>query len=271
MKSNLIPSLLAAALVGALVAFLTTTFLAPGSGGVSARRGAPEDPRPGVARAADSGPLAQRLAELEHQNDDLLLRIAALENRPAGEALARSPVEDGETAALRANSAELESLLTSFQGDAPVSDAFLARVGEAIEHIEAEEERQRTEEREQQAAERMEERLSELRVELGLSQYQVDEMRKVLSSAETQRTELWAAMRDGGGDRGSVRDQMREIRETSNSALSEVLDQDQYERYQETDRDRFGGFGRGGGDRGGGGGGGDRGGGGGGGGRRGDG
>lgn len=245
MKNPLLPCILASAVVGGGAAFLTGSI--SGSSGGRDALGADSSPTPTGALAPSE--VEARMAALERRNDELQLRIATLEERPAP--VARAPVQgEGEEAPLAVDEETVRQLLASFQPQGEVTPLFIDRVGRAMDAIQEEEQRKRDEEQRLDREKRLEDRLAEWRQDLGLSQYQVDEMRTTLSTADTKRAELWDSMRDGEGDRGSMRDAMREIHETSDAKLQQILDPDQYQRYQESQQDRwgggFGGFGRGG-------------------------
>jgi hypothetical protein len=208
------------------------------------------------ALVAAASPTSQRkdydaeIGDLQRQNDDLLLRIAALEGRPASTAPVRAPVGDD------GFKDEVRDWMASFEDqDGQVPEALVASVGDALGQIRDQEREERQVSMAEAQAERLEERLTELQTDLGLSQYQVDELRPVLTAQNERRAELFA----GGWenvDRGSMRENMQAIREETDKALSTILTGEQLEGYNQSargDRGGFGGFGGGGGggDRGG--------------------
>jgi len=238
MKNPFLPCVLAAAAVGGGVAFLVDAF-SPRP--IPQSRAETGDPA-GETGTGSIDALLARIDVLQRTNEELMLRMAALESRPASVAPARTPVAEAPVEVLPADERALRELIANFSPQGNVTDAFIDRVGQAMSVIEEEQQRQRDEERRLEREARLEDRLSELRVDLGLSQYQVDEMRTVLSTSEAKRSEMWAGARDGAGDREGMREAMREIRDASDAALKKILDPDQYARYQESQGDR-GGFG----------------------------
>jgi hypothetical protein len=256
MKQTPLLTVVIAGVVGAASAAGTAVLLSPQS---SER-----------AQVAAADPLAPKtdydaqFGELRKQNEDLLLRIAALETRPAPAAAMRAPVGDD------GFQDEVRNWMASFEDESgQVPEAFVASVGDALDQIRDQEREERSQQMADAQAERLEERLGELKEKLGLSQYQVDEMRTVLTEQNLKRAELFA----GGWeniDRGSMRETMQTMREETDTALATILTPDQLEGYEQSERENRGGFGGfGGGRRGGGGGGGGGGADGGGGGRRG--
>ena len=180
----------------------------------------------------------KEIGELQRQNDDLLLRIAALEGRPAAAAPVRAPIgDDGFEEEVRDWMASLEN-----KND-QVPEAFVASVGDALDQIRDQEREERLQTMAEEQAERLEERLTELQVELGLSQYQIDELRPVLTAQNLRRAELFS----GGWeniDRGSIRENMQAIREETDKALGTILTGEQLEGYNKSERgDRWGGGG----------------------------
>ncbi len=244
MNTPLLPTLLIATLAGGVAAFVVTVFVSPGAHD----RGVSATPDVGTSNPT-GGESAATVAGLRKENADLRVRVATLEStvsRLAGGtgAESRAPVAVGSADDVVPQSASTRDFLDAFASEGRVPELFVARVGEALDEIRAAEEAARIEAETVAQAERVEERLVRLRDELGLSGYQMDEMRGILVAEEASRSELWSSVRDGG-DRGSMRDRMRDARDELNTRLSEVLDPDQLERYQES-RDRgFGGFGGG--------------------------
>ena len=235
-----------AGIVGAASAAGTAVLLAPST-----------SERAQVAAANPIGPKKsydEALGELRRQNDELLMRIAALESRPDAAPAVRAPVGDD------GFKDEVRNWMASFEDESgQVPEAFVASVGDALDQIREQERLERQQEMADAQAQRLEERLNQLREELGLSQYQVDEMRTVLTEQDLKRAELFA----GGWenvDRGAMRETMQTMREETDKALATILTPDQLEGYERSERQNRGGFGGFGGGRRGGGGGGDRGG-----------
>jgi hypothetical protein len=226
-----------AGLVGAGAVLLAGTLVSPAS--VSR---APVASTDGPTRA-DSASLVASVEELSRATDELLLRVSALESAPRAAAATRAPLQ-ADAAEGEADEAERQaaSLMRSLTGEGPLSPVFVARVEEALEEIRVAEELERDNERRLAAAERIDDRLSQVAVELGLSSYQVDELRAIMTEQDERRSELWDTLREGTGDRFSMRAEMVALREETTSALGEVLDPDQLQRFQAA----MGGFGFGG-------------------------
>lgn len=226
MKQTPLATIVIAAVVGAASAAGTATLLAPST---------PERAQVAAADPKVKVDYDSQLRELHKENEDLLMRIAALESRPATAASAREPisVDDG-------FEDEVRSWMASFadeQGQVP--EAFVASVGEALDQIRDKEEKARQEKMLADQAARLEERLTQLREELGLSQYQVDEMRGVLTAQNERRTELFA----GGWqnvDREAMRTGMESIRDDTQKALGGILTPEQLDGYRQSERNSFG-------------------------------
>lgn len=230
MKQNPLVTIVIAAVVGAASAAGTATLLAPSM---------PERAQVAAADPKVKVDYDAQLRELHKANEDLLMRIAALESRPAPAASVREPisVDDG-------FEDEVRSWMASFaneQGQMP--EAFVASVGEALDRIRDKEEKERQQKMLEDQAARLEERLTQLRDELGLSQYQVDEMRDVLTTQNQRRNELFA----GGWqnvDREAMRTGMESIRDDTQKALGAILTPEQLDGYRQSERNSFGrGFG----------------------------
>jgi len=240
MKQAPLLTVVIAGVVGAASAAGTALLISPGS--------SDRAPVAAASPTSQKNDYDDEIGELRRQNEDFLLRIAALESRPASAALvpARAPIGDD------GFEEEVRDWMASFEDqDGQVPEAFVASVGDALDQIRDQEREERQVSMAEAQAERLEERLTELQTELGLSQYQVDELRPVLTSQNERRAELFA----GGWeniDRGSMRENMQAIREETDKALSTILTGEQLEGYNQSARRDFGGFGgRGGGNRGG--------------------
>ncbi|HED64085.1 MAG TPA: hypothetical protein ENJ09_00890 [Planctomycetes bacterium] len=246
MKHPLLSVFVSAALVSVVVTALCVSLFVP--------RGArPAEVAAGPERAApdaDAEELVRRVAALERENEELRLRLSTLESRPAPRASEREPLASSIEPVSASTRTALETELRSTaEGQALDPEVFQARVDEALQRIREREEEQRIQEREQARAERIENRLAQLEEDLGLSPYQVDEMRTFLTDQEKRRAELWQSLGDGTGDRTTIREGMRALREESDATLTTILDPGQLEAYREQSSGfRFGG--RGGGSRG---------------------
>ncbi|MDP6739306.1 MAG: hypothetical protein QF404_04745, partial [Planctomycetota bacterium] len=99
---------------------------------------------------------------------------------------------------------------------------------------------------------RMDRTMDDLTTKLGLDPSQSDQMRKLLTDRDIQRSEFFSGMRGGNGagfDRDTIRESMRVQGETFNTQLQTFLSPQQFEDYQGMNTGGPGGWGRGGGGR----------------------
>lgn len=126
-----------------------------------------------------------------------------------------------------------------------------------IEEVMERKQEERDQARRQEAQRRFErwnqQRLNELTEELGLDDYQNDELKRIWDEQSRKMQELWAAIRgrrgndqEGRMSREDIQKQFRQIRDETNQKVQEVLYPDQYEEYlkiqEESQRGRFGPF-----------------------------
>jgi len=228
------------------------SFLAAGAGYMAAEFLSQDDSAPGLAQGGPAlasssleetgvqkslDDFAMRLTELEARNN-----MAAVDRQPAG-ALETTQVED--LAAMR-------EILASFKSVETAPPArFQDMVELAIEERENREEAERDARRDEQRMERMDRTMEDLTTKLGLDPNQSDQMRKLLTDRDLQRTEFFEGMRNGGTagiDRDSIRESMRVQGETFNTSLQTFLSPQQVEDYQGMNNNSGGwGTGRGGG------------------------
>jgi len=199
------------------------------------RASAPSAGAPGVA-ASDRGG-REELELLRLSNDRLEERLAALESRLADIAGARIPQSETRTAV--PSSAERSS-------DAPdalaheVTPDFVASVGQALDVIHAREEAEREDRRKEVQAQRIEERVTRLQQELGLSSRQSSDLRTALIHQDDQRERLFTSMREGNGEPQDMRENFRKLRDETNTTLQGFLTADQFTRYREIEESDFG-------------------------------
>jgi len=228
MKQAPLLTVVIAGVVGAASAAGTAVLLAPSHS---------ERPQVAAADPTVKKSYDAEFEELRRQNDDLLLRIAALESRPAVAAPERAPIGDD------GFQSEVRNWMASFEDqNGQVPEGFVASVGDALDKIREQETKERQQQMADAQAERLEERLTELQDELGLSQYQVDELRPVLTAQNLRRAELFA----GGWeniDRSTMREDMEAIRTETDKALATILTPEQLEGYEANERQNRGGFG----------------------------
>jgi uncharacterized membrane protein YgcG len=144
---------------------------------------------------------------------------------------------DSERAALGEDGSAADSAV-QFSGSSPevmsilASSQFQNQVSHLLTDIRDSEERERVQRRDEAEAERLDERLVELTERLGLYGNQVRSMRTILTDERVARNEAVTKAREAG-DWGSMRTAMREVREVSNAAITQVLSADQMTMYTE--------------------------------------
>lgn len=220
MNANPLVVVLVGALAGAVAGAVSATLLRPTDGA----------PRIVAEEGLQVAALERSLDELTRENARLGERLRMLEDRPAIAAPAREAV-----VAARPEAVELEEELQTLaaalrdpRGDMP--ENFRQSVDSALRSIREEEERAREEERRERYEQRLDERLAELSVELGLTQYQSGQLRTVMLDINDKRDALMSSAREEG-DWMSVRDGMRDLRSQSEASLRQVLDIRQYEQF----------------------------------------
>jgi len=176
-----------------------------------------------VARRAE---LDDRLNEHGHEMKRLRERIAMLERRP--EASARLPLASefltaGEPEAAHA---QMSSLL-----DGEPSGNLVASVDAALRQIRADERREAEDRREAAQLDKIDRRLDRLQERLGLSDYQIDEMRDVLRKQDSTRNEL-LALRKQAEDKELYREGRRALEEETRASLATILTLEQLEAYE---------------------------------------
>jgi len=169
------------------------------------------------------------------ENASLRDRVAALEARLDAAAETRTPVAV-EPLATPARAAAVAERLTAGEG---VTPEFVESVGTALAEIEARKEADREAKRKELQAQRIEERVAKLELELGLNNRQASEMRTVLTRQDDQREALFATVRDGNGDPRDMRDKFRTIRDDTYTALEGFLSQAQLDGYKKSEESEF--------------------------------
>ncbi len=233
MKQQVLLVLIVAGIAGATSSVITTALVAPDGSVQEAAVSPVEEP---------TAALRERVVSLEAQNRDLLDRLVALELRPLPEVSERAPaaVDSGIEDAV---AVELRALLASMRdstGQLPPD--LRTGVSDALQTIREEEERERERQREKAESERLDERLVELTEKLSLNQYQTGELRTILTDSNRKRGETFQKLRESG-DWRNMGEPMRQLRDETNLALSNVLDPTQYDQYQELEGRRYRGMG----------------------------
>lgn len=241
MKATIIIALFAGAAAGTGSAALSGVFMSDDNAGDNISAVDPTD---------DTDALFVWVSALREQNQDLTDRIQVLESRIAMATTQRVPA----AAAPIESSDDLTALAAA--PDRPPTQREISRTMLALEKIEADKRTQRDEERRVRDDERLDDQIAKLTEKLGLDAGQAKSMRDILANQNIRRTEMFAGMRNGGGgmDRTNMRDTFRELTESINTQVQNVLSPSQYETYTEDNSNRgFRGFGGGdrGGDRGG--------------------
>ncbi|MEX1023638.1 MAG: hypothetical protein WD226_01055 [Planctomycetota bacterium] len=225
MKNLILIALIAGAAAGGAVSLGTA--LVGGTDAPPARTASTVAP----ATTTDTSALTQRLAALEERINTLEIRPAALPNAPRtamnGEAALELEEVRGELAQLR----DLTRVLQRPPSD-EVPFELHVQVESALDSIREQEERERQERREQAFNERLEQRLAEIKSELGLSGYQVDELRRIELETRAKRDALMRTARDSG-DWGNLRETIRGQRDEQAQALTNLFGADLYGRYDE--------------------------------------
>ena len=244
MSSTILPTILIAAVAGGAAATMTSLVLKPEK----------TEEVAAISPTSDSSELALEIEGLRKSNAALLERLDALEMSAALAGETRTPALEPASVDIDLEQ-ELRALMASMKvsSDGGVSRDFQNSVSAALESIRAEEEAERDAKREERRQERTEERLSELAEKLGLNPTQVDSLRTHYSELEAKRTEMFALARELD-DWGSMREDMRALRDEAETGLQNIFSPAQFQQYQ--DENLGGGFGGFRGGRGGGGGGG---------------
>jgi len=242
MKNTILSAVVAGAIAGGGAAIMAVN-LFPSD---SAPKGSPAGMALLPGEASDTAPLIEEIAALHRENDGLVLRLVALESRPAGsnrEAIAGADEASADYALLKEQIANMATALSNPQSSQ--SAGLRNAVASALDDVRAAEDAERQAEREARDIERVEERMDRYAVDLGLDAVQKKSMRDVLINETTQRNEMFTLMREGGGDRNQMRETFTTMRDETTAALSNILTSTQLEQYQESSSDRWGGMGRG--------------------------
>lgn len=191
--------------------------------------------------------LRETIENLQSRNEDLIHRLDLLENRPVvSDTSTRVDADESKAGLSDELAPELRDLVASLRSqDRGLPENMVSEIEQVISDIEAKKEAQRREDQKKREAERLEERLTEMAKELGLSPFQVTEMRKTLTSLEEKRDAMRDQMRDGpNGDWEKMRASFDQLRAETRTELSRFLNGDQLQKYEDNYANRgFGGRG----------------------------
>jgi len=193
------------------------------------------------AVATPGSSLEERVAGLEQSLEMIAIRLQALEIRPVL-TQTPSPEPTGGRVPVGVEQLDLEETLHQLaaalenpaQAQSPELESLIVAV---VEGREARAEAEREEERRQVLEDAVNERMLELRHELGLNDQQAEDMRGLLLAQQEKREEIFDRMRTGTvPDRRGVRDEMRTVRDEFHTEVQLVLAAPQYERFLELER-----------------------------------
>ncbi len=189
--------------------------------------------------------LREELDRLVAENEMLSERLRRLEDRPVPTVSTREPVEaEPDPALVRLEDQMMQLLAAMSEPDAGIPSGLAEGFRDVYEDIQEEERAERDLRRQDAREMEMSARMDRYVAELGLDDFQTNEMRVILTNQEERRRTLFDEARETGGWM-TMREDMRTIRDETEGELANVLSVDQLERYEEMDR----GFGFGGGPR----------------------
>lgn len=225
MKSMILAAVLAGAIAGGGSALIAGAVL---SGSEASKEPAAVSPGDDLTAG-----LADELRQIREQNQaladqmrELEMRLAAVRNEGP-----RQVATEPEPNATDAE--ELQELVAVLRDpSSPPPANFTESVGRALEQIREEEDRERDERRQEAFQERLDERLADLALELGLTQDQTNDLRDLYVDMSVRQREMMEAARELD-DWGSMRDQMRGLRDEMQESLAKVMSPNQLERYEE--------------------------------------
>ncbi|MCP3914291.1 MAG: hypothetical protein GY711_01910 [bacterium] len=237
MQTSVIVALVAGLAGGAVGAGVSGLVFTPSSGTTT-------DTASAVAPEVPVGDIVDQLAALRESNAALQRRLDMLEMTPRTNADARSAIEAPEAVEVEQ---ELKQLVATLKDPSKPIPGFENHVRQAMESIEEQERQEREAKRAEEREKRLEDRLAGLTSELGLDKFQVGEMRRVLGEEGARRDTFLTKMREDG--QRPNREAWGELREQTQTELGKVLTPTQLETYNESNSDRWGRGGRGGGGR----------------------
>ena len=240
MKNTFLTAAVVGAVAGFAGAFSASALLGPSAASEPQEVAVASAPaKPDTARVES---LEDELADLRTENRMLAQRVELLEQRPV--AAAREAVPAGPDPDVAQLQDQMRTLVAAFSGGDELPPNVASTFRGLVDTIEEE----KQEEREQRWAEAREQemnaRIERLTNELGLDDYQSNELRVILEDERAKREQLFADARENG-TWTNLREEMRTVRDEVNESLELLFTPDQLELYNETERRRFGGFGGG--------------------------
>ena len=235
MSQTLIP----AAVAGAAASALCFGFLSlMTSGSTPVANSGSEVAAVGPAPASAGTDLSERLIALDTENSMLSARVSELENLIAGGGGAltgRQVVGEEAVAALAPEELSILKQLAAAtpSGDGTVPPALYVSVAQVVSDLEDQEREERDARRRELELERYEERLVEMRAELGLDDSQADSMLGYYMQRVDSREQILNEARESG-DFAGIRDGMRESQDLYDTAIEGVLSPSQFATYQES-------------------------------------
>ncbi|HEX6886284.1 MAG TPA: hypothetical protein VF530_23115 [Planctomycetota bacterium] len=234
----LLASALIALVGGAGAALATRAFFAADQRLPVAQR----EPLRAAEGTLDEGGASSEVAALRRGQTELLQRLAALEQRLAELASTRTAAAPSALQpATQPGDGPTAAVARELAGEAPeLTPDFVASVEAALGRIQKAEEAEREKTRKELAAQRIEERVTRLQQELGLTNRQASDVRTALLTQDEKRETLFAGMRDGTTDPAQVRDTFRTLRDDTHAELQRVLTADQYAAFVRSEEREFG-------------------------------
>jgi hypothetical protein len=231
----LLASAVIAVVGGAGAALATRALLA-----TSERKATAHEPLPTTLVPAQES--AAGLEEVQRAQRELLGRLEALERRLVVASNERTQAEPEPTSPVAGTTEEGRVAVRprALEADPELTPEFVASVERALTRIQEAEEAEREKTRKELQAQRVEDRVTRLQQELGLTNRQASDVRTALLAQDEKREALFTSMREGTGDPSAMRDGFRTLRDDAHAELQRILTPEQYSAYQKTEESEFG-------------------------------
>ena len=171
-----------------------------------------------------------RISSLEMTVGSLVRRVSALEKTPAAVRGGSVALKDDDRQQVERLRKEVDSLLT---GEAIASDAGRKRFKEVLRTVQDEVFAERMQDAMVQIEKDRADRLKKLADEAQLSDAQQQNLQRLLDEESQKRQALLEQVRAGNNPPGAERGAMRQVRQQTDQAVQQVLDQGQYDKYQQ--------------------------------------